>query len=214
MVDFTKRYVLSASEIKMFNPKWGQAMIDDYLLILSDSDTLATDVANNTDNIATNATNIATNATDITSNTTNITTNTTNIGTNASNITANSTNIGTNSTNIGTNSSNFDAHNNSDSQHGVTGNNVGDGDFAELSTGGVVNLAVAVTDAVDSSVSVTSPDASAAPATYSQTQVQEIVTLANETKADLNTLVTDLNNAVTQLNDLLAKSRTAGQLDV
>lgn len=42
---------------------------------------------------------------------------------------------------------------------------------------------------------VSSPDASNAPVAYSQSQIQEIVDLCNETKAQLNALLTESINA-------------------
>jgi hypothetical protein len=61
-------------------------------------------------------------------------------------------------------------------------------------------------------VSVTSPDATAAPATYNQAQAQSVVALVNEMKGDVNTLVANLNAAITQLNALLAAERSAKQM--
>jgi len=62
----------------------------------------------------------------------------------------------------------------------------------------------AVSDAAASTVSVDSANA---------TDLASVIILANETKADVNTLVTDLNNAITQVNALLASLRAAGKLD-
>ena len=62
----------------------------------------------------------------------------------------------------------------------------------------------AVSNAVQSTVSVDSPDA---------TDLASVITLVNEMKADIGTLVTDLNNAVTQMNALLASLRDAERLD-
>lgn len=59
----------------------------------------------------------------------------------------------------------------------------------------------AVTDAVASTVDVTSPDAIDAATN---------LVLSNETKADVNQLVTDLNAVVSQLNALLSSLRAAG----
>lgn len=106
----------------------------------------------------------------------------------------------------------FDAHVADQSAHGATGDIVGTDDYATALVGGTVLLAAAVTDAIASTVSVTSPDATAAPAAYNQTQAQSVVTLANEMKGDINTLVTNLNSVVTQLNALLASERAAKQL--
>lgn len=106
----------------------------------------------------------------------------------------------------------FDTHVAAQSAHGATGDIVGTDDYATALVGGTVLLAAAVTNAVASTVSVTSPDATAAPAAYNQAQAQSVVTLANEMKGDINTLVANLNAVVTQLNALLASERAAKQL--
>ena len=108
--------------------------------------------------------------------------------------------------------SDLDAHIADDAAHGVTGNNVGTLDYASAGTGGVVLRAVKVTDAVDSTVSVDSPDATAAPIAYDQAQIQAIVTLANETKGDVNQLVTDVNAAIAQLNAFILANQNAKQM--
>lgn len=115
-------------------------------------------------------------------------------------------------------------HIGAESAHGSNGSVVGFNDTATDAIVGLVKRMQIVADAVDatsSSVVVSSPNATAAPAAYDQAQVQTIVTLANETKDDVNTLVTNLNTVVTevnaivtQLNDLIAKSKTAGQMNV
>ena len=106
----------------------------------------------------------------------------------------------------------FVEHVSDDSAHGVSGNNVGTGNYCSSSTGGVVNLAALTSDATDSTVEVTSPDATASPAAYDQVIAQTSVTLVNELKADVTQLTTDLNAAIAQLNDLLAKQKTAKQM--
>ena len=68
---------------------------------------------------------------------------------------------------------------------------------------GLVLEAANVADAVASTVSVTSPDA---------TDLPTVITLANELKGDVNTLVTDVNAIVTQVNAILASIQTAGQM--
>jgi hypothetical protein len=125
------------------------------------------------------------------------------IKTNEGDISTNATNISNNTGNITTVTTNFNNHDASNSEHGVAGDNVGTLDFATSGTGGVVNLAALVNDAVASAVSVTSPDA---------TDLPSVITLANEMKGDVNQLVTDLNNAITQLNDLIDKMKTANQM--
>ncbi len=125
--------------------------------------------------------------------------------TNAANISTNTTNISTNATNITSITNAFNTHNGSNSQHGVTGNNVGTEDFAQTALGGVVFLADLVNNAVASTASVTSADA---------TDLATVITLANELKADVNQLVTDFNNSVTQLNDIIQQMKDAKQMSL
>jgi peptidoglycan hydrolase CwlO-like protein len=103
-------------------------------------------------------------------------------------------------------------HIDAESAHGANGDIVGTDDYAQAGVGGVVLLANPVANAVTSTVSVTSPDATAAPATYNQAQAQSVVALVNEMKGDVNTLVANLNAAITQLNALLAAERSAKQM--
>jgi hypothetical protein len=65
-------------------------------------------------------------------------------------------------------------------------------------------VGAAVADSVASTVSVDSPDSAGG---------RPVDTLANELKADVNTLVVDLNNAIAQVNELLASLRASGKLD-
>ncbi len=105
----------------------------------------------------------------------------------------------------------LDDHVNDNSAHGATGAIVGNQDFASSSTGGVVFIAASVPNAAASTVAVAAPDASAAPAAYSQAQMAEVVTLVNELKADLTQAVSDLNAAITTLNNSLSSERAAKQ---
>lgn len=98
-----------------------------------------------------------------------------------------------------------------DTAHGVTGQNVGTLDFCTGSTGGVVLLAAAVTDAAASVVAITGGLA-AAGATYSQAYAQLQTDKINELCTDLTQAVTDLNATISKLNSLLASNRTAKQL--
>ena len=68
---------------------------------------------------------------------------------------------------------------------------------------GLVLEAANVADAVASTVSVDSADA---------TDLPTVITLANELKGDVNTLVTDVNLIVTQVNAILASVQAAGQM--
>lgn len=222
-----RRAQLSYQDIKRNNPAWDDIQVDDYLdkqneinILVEESNTLAEQVAENTatneaqqleidSNTAGVANNAATNATQQTE----IDANTSTNATQQTEIDANTTGVATNASNITTVTDNFNTHDASDSEHGVTGDNVGTGDFAQTAVGGVVLLADLVADAVASTVSVDSPDATAAPATYDQTQAQTVVTLANEMKGDINQLVSDLNDAITQLNDLLQQMKDANQMN-
>lgn len=82
--------------------------------------------------------------------------------------------------------------------------------FMQLISRHLLNIAgvaaVASSDATaasPSAVSVTSADATAAGVGYVQAQAASVVTLANETKADLNTLVTDVNAIEAKVNILV-----------
>ena len=114
-------------------------------------------------------------------------------------------------------------HISAESAHGSNGNVIGSNDTATETVAGLVKMMALVADAVNatsSTISVDSPDATTAPGAYDQAQVESIVTLANETKADVNLLVTDLNTVVTevnaivtQLNSVITNSKTAGQMN-
>ena len=123
-------------------------------------------------------------------------------------------NIQTNATNIQTNADNFDDHNTSNSEHGVTGDNVGTEDFCTSLVGGVVLLMDSVNNAVNSTETITLDDLLVAPAAYDQAYTQLATDLANDTKAKHNQLVLDLNAAIAQVNDLIAKAKAAKQMAV
>ena len=96
-------------------------------------------------------------------------------------------------------------HSAATSAHGSTGSIVGTSDYATTLVGGTVLKGVAVSDAVASTISVTSTDAGLLYTSAEQT-------LINELKTDVNSLVTDLNSAITQLNALIASMQTAKQI--
>ena len=173
----------------------------------------ATNIATNATNIATNTANINTNTANIATNATNIATNTTNIATNATNIATNATNIATNATNITTNTTNLTNHETDNSAHGVSGDNVGTLDYCSLSVGGVALLCESRGNSSSTAEQVTQANATVAPAAYNQAQIQTIVSLANDTKEKYNQLETDFQALLTAHNDLLAKLRTAKQLN-
>jgi len=76
-------------------------------------------------------------------------------------------------------------------------------DAATTSLKGVVKQSTNVANAVASTVSVDSADA---------TDLATVITLANELKADVNQLVTDLNAVVTQINAKFAADTASGQM--
>ena len=86
------------------------------------------------------------------------------------------------------------------------------GAAATTTTPGLVFQAAVVANALGSSVSVDTADAPSQGATYDQNDVQAIADLANELKADVNTLITDINAMNTQINALLTALRNAGLL--
>tara|TARA_Y100000310_G_scaffold240718_1_gene244595 strand:- start:570 stop:1133 length:564 start_codon:yes stop_codon:yes gene_type:complete len=129
-------------------------------------------------------------------------------------IQTNEEDIQTDKDDIQTNADNLETHVTSDSEHGVTGVNVGTEDFCTEILGGVVLLMELVNDAVDSTQEIVLTDIAAAPASYDQAYTQTLADMANDTKAKHNQLVLDLNLAIAQLNDLIAKAKTAKQMVV
>ena len=112
------------------------------------------------------------------------------------------------------NTDDIEAHVTSDSEHGVTGVNVGTEDFCTTLTGGVVLLSALVNDAINSNQSIILADIAAAPAAYDQVYTQTLASMANDTKAKHNQLVIDVNAAIAQINDIIAKAKTAKQMSV
>lgn len=108
----------------------------------------------------------------------------------------------------------MNSHISAEEAHGSNGSVIGSNDTATVSVAGLVKMMALVADAVNatsSTISVDSPDASDLPT---------VITLANETKIDVNQLVTDMNTVVTevnaivtQLNSVITNSKTAGQMN-
>ena len=96
------------------------------------------------------------------------------------------------------------------SAHGASGDVIGSLDYAAASTGGVVWLATAVGDALNSAV--TPPAAlAAAPATYVQAYNQSQTDAINSLINNITTLKNDLNSAIDVINSSLVTERTAKQ---
>ena len=115
---------------------------------------------------------------------------------------------------IDLNAANLAAHIADDSAHGVTGVVVGTEDYCTDLIGGVVLLMDIVADAVSSTAEVVLSDLAAAPVAYDQAYADLQSGLINDIKAKHNTMLTDLNAAIAQFNDLIAKAKTAKQMDV
>lgn len=96
------------------------------------------------------------------------------------------------------------------SAHGASGDIVGNLDYAAASVGGVVWLATAVGDAVDSATTPPSSVA-AAPAAYSQAYEQTQADAINDLIGNVIDLQNALNSAVDVINSSLATERTAKQ---
>lgn len=141
-----------------------------------------------------------------------ISSNTGNIEINASAITANADNITLNADAIIVNADNLTDHEALETAHGSNGNIVGFNDLATESLNGLVKRMATLADATTSIVSVVTADAAVAPALYDQAHSQSLVDLSNANKAAINLLVTDLNSSITVLNNLIARSKTSGQM--
>ncbi len=183
--------------------------IDDLILV----------VELNAENIAINATNISQNTNDISSNAAAIALNVAAIAANLVRIQQNETDIATNAASILANvvaiaavSGTLTAHTSANTAHGSNGDIVGKSDTATESFAGLVQRMANITDATATAASVVVADVVAAPATYNQAYTQTIADLANANKSAINTIATDLNAAIGKLNDLLANSRTSGQM--
>lgn len=162
-------------------------------------------IAANKEAIEQNSLKIATNAEDIAANTESIIQNALAIAQNASDIAANAAEIVLLADSL-------DLHVNAFEAHGSNGNIVGFNDVANESTRGLVKRMSSISDAVSSTVDITTADIGAAPAAYDQAYTQSVTDLTNENKAAINQLASDLNDAIAVLNNLLAESKTSGQM--
>lgn len=134
------------------------------------------------------------------------------VNVNIQDIATNESNITINAQSIAQNAQNLADHEVLEEAHGSNGVIVGFGDLADELTVGLVNRMALLSDAVDTLVNITTPDVGAAPAAYNQTYTQSVTDLTNENKAAINQLASDLNDAIAVLNNLLANSKTSGQM--
>lgn len=96
------------------------------------------------------------------------------------------------------------------SAHGASGDVVGNLDYAAASVGGVVWLATAVGDAVDSATTPPSSVA-AAPAAYNQAYEQTQADAINDLIGNVIDLQNALNSAIDVINSSLVTERAAKQ---
>lgn len=179
---------------------------------IEDIDQLVAAVEANIIAIAANKEAIETNALAIAQNAEDIAINAEAIVQNALAIAENTTNIEANAQAIVLLANSLDAHINAFQAHGSNGDIVGFDDLADESTVGLVKRMAYIADAVETTVDITTADIGAAPATYDQDYTQSVTDLTNENKAAINQLASDLNDAIAVLNNLLAESKTSGQM--
>ena len=110
-------------------------------------------------------------------------------------------NIQSNTDAIGTTNSNLTNHTGSNSQHGVTGNNVGTEDYCSLTVGGVVLLATEVAELTYTPITIAN-----APATYDQAYAQA------QTDA-IKSVSTQLSALYDKVNEIIQGQITAKQMD-
>lgn len=162
-------------------------------------------ISANKEAIETNALAIAQNAEDIAANSAAIVQNALAIAQNASDIAANAQAIVLLANSL-------DSHINAFQAHGSNGDIVGFNDLADEVTVGLVKRMASIADAVETTVNITTADIVAAPVAYDQTYTQSVTDLTNENKAAINQIASDLNDAISVLNNLLAESKTSGQM--
>lgn len=179
---------------------------------IEDIDQLVAAVEDNIIAIAANKEAIESNALAIAKNAEDIAVNSAAIVQNALAIAENTTNIQANAQAIILLANSLDAHVNASQAHGSNGDIVGFNDTANESTVGLVARMASIADAVETTVDITTADIGAAPAAYDQVYTQSVTDLTNENKAAINQLASDLNDAIAVLNNLLAESKTSGQM--
>lgn len=136
-------------------------------------------------------------------NTADISTNATNIGGLQNAVASNSSRIDAVETLSGDNETAISDHVALTSAHGVSGSNVGTGDYCTPLVGGVVNLASLVADLTE----ITTADLLPAPAAYDQTYAQLAADLTNENKAKINEISLKINELI--LGQITAKQMSA-----
>jgi len=183
---------LAEDELREYTQWAAQPMIDDYLGISQTTAVLADAIDINTADIAALDLRVTQNELDIDSLGLRVTQNETDIA--AINVT-------------------LSAHIAQTDAHGATGDIVGNLDYCTELVGGVVLLMDLVADAIASTAEVTLADVGLAPAAYDQGYQDDQTNLINDVKSKHNQMLSDLNDAIVQLNDMIAKSKTANQMN-
>lgn len=147
-------------------------------------------------------TRVTQNESDIAQNTIGISQNASSIAANTGNISSNTADISTNASGISTNAANLSAHTGSSSEHGVNGDNVGTGDYAQAAVGGVVNLAAEIDELTYSAVSV-----GAAPAAYDQAYAQSLADA-------INAMAGQVSDLYDKINEIIQGQKSAKQMDI
>ena len=99
-----------------------------------------------------------------------------------------------------TNAENLSNHTSSSTQHGATGDIVGNEDFAQAAIGGVVLLASKVEELTQNTVNVTN-----APAAYDQAHTQSLVEA-------INSLASKQNDIIGKINEFIQSQQNAKQM--
>ncbi len=101
-----------------------------------------------------------------------------------------------------TNAQNLSTHTSSATQHGATGDIVGNENFAQASIGGVVLLASKVDELTQNTVNVVN-----APAAYDQAHAQSLVDA-------INSLASKQNDIIGKINEFIQSQQNAKQMKV
>ena len=99
-----------------------------------------------------------------------------------------------------TNAQNLSTHTSSSTQHGATGDIVGNEDFAQAAIGGVVLLASKVDELTQNTVNVAN-----APAAYDQAHTQSLVEA-------INSLASKQNDIIGKINEFIQSQQNAKQM--
>lgn len=124
---------------------------------------------------------------------------------NSQQISANAKGVSDNKQGVAANKQEIDTHTQSNSAHGVTGNNVGTGDYAHELVGGVVLLASALSEITSSFAPVED-----APDSYDKAHIQSLVDAVNSLGSKQGDIITLLNQVIS--TQVTAKQRATNAI--